>query len=80
MATRAKFNLNSITSVDYGNSYASKQYEFSAVYDDGIPENQRFAKASPSGQLKITIDNPAAQEFFAGKVGKSFYLDVTEAT
>ena len=40
-------------------------------------ENASFAKATPNGSLKMTIDNPDAQGFF--KPGKSYYLDFTEA-
>ena len=78
MSVRAKMTLSNITSVEYGGTFSSKEYNFSAVYDDKTPENARFAKASPSGSFKICIDNPHAQEFFNGKVGKYFYFDVTE--
>ena len=44
---------------------------------DELEENQRFNKASPSGELSITIDNPAAQGFL--QPGKSYYLDFSPA-
>ena len=43
-----------------------------AVFDDGIPEHRRFAKATPSGELRMQIDNPAALEYF--KPGEKYYL------
>lgn len=50
-----------------------RTYRFSAVYDDGQPENQRYAKYTPSGELRIQVDNPAV-EF---ECGKDYYLDFT---
>lgn len=39
--------------------------------------NESWNLATPSGSLEMTIANPAAQG--ALKVGKSYYLDFTEA-
>lgn len=36
-------------------------------------ENARFTKATPWGEIKMDIDNPAALEQF--QVGKSYYVD-----
>lgn len=69
---RAKFRCNSVT--DYGTSTSA---ELGAVADDGTEENKRFNKATPSGQLKITVDNPTTRDFL--KPGKYYYLDFTEA-
>ncbi len=72
---RAKFVVQSVKTYAYG----GKEIEFSAVTGgvNEIPENQRFHKATPSGSLKMTVDNPPAADFFV--VGKSFYLDFTPA-
>jgi hypothetical protein len=75
MAVRAKFVLQSVTS--YGGE--GRELNFLAQYDTSIPEDQRFAKATPSGWMKMTIDNPVALAMFEGKIGKSFYLDMVEA-
>jgi len=56
--------------------HSSKRYTFDAVYDSGIEEDRRFAKASPSGKFEIYIDNPSAQAFF--EIGKSYYFDATQ--
>jgi hypothetical protein len=69
---RAKFRVDAIKQWAYG----GKTLELSAVYDDGIEENRRFAKATPSGKMEIQIDNPSAAEFF--ELGKSYYLDFTK--
>lgn len=73
MSVRAKFRVSHVT--DYGNDL--KQVCLEAVYDDGIPENQRFSKHTPSGKIEISMTNPAASDQF--KPGKSFYLVFTEA-
>jgi hypothetical protein len=51
-----------------------RTFRFNAQYDMSVPEDQRYAKASPSGELRIQVDNPAV-EFVPGR---SYYLDFTE--
>lgn len=75
MTIRAKFTLQSAKS--YGGE--SRELEFYTQYDSTIPEDQRFAKATPNGSMKILVDNPIALAFFEGKIGKTFYLDMVEA-
>jgi hypothetical protein len=70
---RAKFIYESIKEYAYG----GRELSFLAVYDDGTPENQRFSKATPSGRLTMSVDNPPAAAFFI--LGKEYYLDFTEA-
>ena len=43
----------------------------------GSPENKTFFAASPAGELKLTIDNPAGAEIF--ELGKEYYVDFTPA-
>ncbi len=45
-------------------------------YDPG-EENKSFWEATPSGELVMTITNPAASRQF--KVGACYYLDFQEA-
>jgi hypothetical protein len=76
---RAKFYCQTEKTVVFNRPHAaehgaSREYIFGAVYDDGTPENQRYAKASPSGSLTIVVDNPAV----TFEPGKSYYLDFTE--
>jgi hypothetical protein len=52
-----------------------RTYRFSAVTDSSTPENERYAQATPSGQLTIQVDNPAV----SFERGKSYYLDFTPA-
>lgn len=73
MTVRAKFTLTAITSHAYG----GKTLRFQPVYDQSIPEDQRFQKATPSGQFDMTVDNPVALEQF--ELGKAYYFDATPA-
>lgn len=49
-------------------------YEPDAAKDT---ENARFTKATPWGEIKLGIDNPAAFSQFVS--GKSYYVDFTPA-
>ena len=68
---RAKFRCCSVTMHCYGTE-GSRTYKFQAMYDPEIPEDQRYAKATPSGTLEMVVDNPSA-EF---TVGDYYYLDL----
>lgn len=46
-----------------------------AVYDDGTPENQRFATSTPSGSLEMLVTNEAALAQL--ELGKAYYLDIS---
>lgn len=74
MGVRAKFRVNKIAKVDWNSDVTV--VNMTAVSDDGIEENKRYHKYTPSGSLEIIIDNPPASEYF--KLGKSYYLDFTE--
>jgi len=75
MTVRAKFRCNSVTQFTSG-AGGSRRYNFSAVYDTSTPENARFTKATPWGDLSMNVDNPDV-DF---EIGKSYYLDFAEAT
>lgn len=75
MSTRAKFTCSRVE--DYGQS---KKVVLNVVYEGSLgpnEENKRFTKATPSGEIWMTIDNPAASVQF--KPGRSYYVDVSEA-
>lgn len=74
MAVRAKFRVSSITQFDQS---SSRTIKLSAVYDQTIPEDQRYSQATPFGQLEMQVSNPAAIGQF--EIGKSYYLDFTPA-
>ena len=88
MQVRAKFTLSSVKTTQWqwgGNATGDpekthpgqRSLVFNAVCDYGTPENQRFAKATPSGTLEMVVDNEEAVKQF--EVGKSYYLDFTPA-
>lgn len=71
MKIRCKVQLSAITESAWSTS--SKELKFSAFYDQSIPEDQRFAKATPSAQFTMQVDNPSALDHF--KLGAFYYVD-----
>jgi hypothetical protein len=50
--------------------------KYGASPEDGSDEDNTFAGFSPSGEFKLTIQNPALLSKF--RPGKKFYVDFTE--
>lgn len=73
MTVRAKFQCVEITKKVWNIGHV--WYRFQAVCADGIPENERLHKYSPSGTLEIQVDNPDVS--FA--LGEYYYLDFNQA-
>ncbi len=69
---RAKFTVTSVTDHNYGNG---KTIKLTPCYDTDIPEDRRFAQATPTGELTMFVNNPPA--IAALKLGQQFYLDFT---
>lgn len=69
-AIRAKFIADEITTSADG----TQRIKLRATT---FPEASALAKATPSGNMDITINNPEALGFFVA--GSSYYLDITEA-
>ena len=67
MKIRAKFTLVSHTHLSYGHGSHGHTFEFAPQYDTSIPEDQRFSKATPNGNFKMTVDNPPVIEYLADK-------------
>lgn len=72
MAVRAKFKCLSVQAFMNG----LRNYDFGAVTDNTIPENQRFHKYTPAGSLKLTVDNPDV----SFTPGAEYYIDITPAS
>jgi hypothetical protein len=72
VSVRAKFQLVSETA---NAGTKAKSLVFQPRYDTSIPEDQRFATATPSGELKMYVDNPAALAQF--ELGQQYYIDFT---
>ena len=80
---RAKFQVTFVQEYFWGSDKSKSQetLTMSAVgsnkYDEnGLSDDNTFAKFSPGGTLAINIANPALWDKF--KVGQKFYLDFTE--
>lgn len=72
MKIRAKFTCNSVER----NNFGQEIVKLHAVYGSG-GENAEWAKATPSGTLQLTIDNPGAQGVI--QPGQDFFIDLTPA-
>ena len=68
---RAKFRVMSVTQDVY--QERARTIKMAPYYDDAIPEDARFAEATPSGELTMYVNNPAAIAQL--KLGEYFYLD-----
>ena len=70
MLARGKMRVTSVTLDGY-----SENVRFICQYDENDPEDTKFAKSTPSGNMTLDISNPN----LAGKFspGQSFYVDLT---
>ena len=67
---RGKMKVASVTLDGY-----AETVKFNCLYDASDPEDTKFSKATPSGEMTLQISNPN----LAGKFspGQSFYVDLT---
>lgn len=72
MTVRAKFRCSSVETFA-PHSAGTRTFRFAAEYDPSVPEDERYARYTPSGELRIAVDNPSV-EF---EPGRSYYLDFT---
>lgn len=74
MAVRGKFTVVERTKFTW--SPTMERVVFSAEYDTAnIPEDQRYATATPSGRIEMNVDSPGALAQFT--LGQKFYVDFT---
>lgn len=71
---RCKFRCDSIEPAWEG-ATADRKAVLRAVHDPTVPEDEAFTRYTPSGELQVQINNPAALEQL--KVGAYYYLDLT---
>lgn len=71
---RAKFQLQESVEYAYGEG---RRLMFRAQYDQGVAEDQRFSKATPTGEFWMHVDNPLALAQF--KLGEYYYFDAHPA-
>ena len=74
MTVRCKFKVDTVNLFQ-----GSEQVSMSAVYGgaNATKENVSFADATPTGELKFTVNNK--QVFGQFKPGQSYYLDLIPA-
>ena len=70
---RCKLRLSTITEQQWSKDSKQTKLVFETIYDESIPEDQRFCKATPSGKFEMVVDNPIALQFF--EIGKYYYFD-----
>lgn len=46
--------------------------KFTTQYDPTLPEDQRFCKATPSGDITMVVDNPVVSEKM--ELGQQYYV------
>lgn len=77
MNVRAKMKVMAITPFHSNDPNGScAEVRLMPVYGDG-PENKTWSKATPNGECRMTITNPAAIAAF--DLGKEYFLDFTPA-
>lgn len=69
---RAKFRCETAT----GDQQVGQDIELTAV-TDGSEENKSFAQYTPSGVLRMHVDNPETVGFF--EQGKEYVIDISPA-
>jgi hypothetical protein len=74
MAVRAKFYVRGITRQAY--NPAALEVTLSPVTRG--ESNKEWSAATPSGEIKMTITNPPAADYFGERLGKELYVDFTE--
>lgn len=75
MNVRAKFRLTKIAELYWDKT--AKELTFNAEYDDTIPDDMRFYKATPNGQFVMTCNNPVVLEEL--QLGQQYYFDMSPA-
>ena len=76
MTIRAKFVCEAVTKRETSDGAINDEVKLRAVYaTEG--DNAEWSKWTPSGELSMTITNPACAGAF--EPGKSYYLDISEA-
>lgn len=77
MDVQAKFRVTQKTEHSGLGGVASVEVTLQAVYDaDPTSPNHSWSKYTPSGEVKMSITNPAAAEQL--KTGKAYLLTFTE--
>jgi hypothetical protein len=71
---RAKFMVTRVSRRSW-DSGRGADITLEPQYDSTIEEDRRYAQATPSGRMEMSVDNPKAIEALA--LGKTCYVDFT---
>lgn len=52
----------------------ARTVKLQAMYDPDVPEDQAYAKATPTGTIEMLVDNPNAKF----ELGEYYYADFTK--
>ena len=69
---RAKMRLEAVIAHNWGSGLKAV---FRTAYDQTIPEDVSFCKATPSGHVEMVIDNEKVFPLLV--IGKHYYVDFT---
>lgn len=69
----AKFMLTEILHQHY-RSVEYYTFKFHPQYDQSLPEDLGFSKATPTGSFEMSVDNLPVREFLKQNLGKQFKL------
>lgn len=70
-----KFKVTHHTVTDFGQFGKSTKVHLSAEYDPSVPEDRKFAQATPQGSIEMVVDNPLALGTL--QPGVQFYIGFT---
>lgn len=74
MNVRAKMVVSEVAK--FHGSSESRRVKLTATYS-GTPEDNTYAKATPSGSIEMWVDNAPVAKAFEDALGKAFYVDFT---
>jgi len=70
-STRCKFVCSSIEPQEYSDT---SKVKFETRYCPEVPDDERYTKYTPWGEMVVGISNPNALALL--EVGKAYYIDV----
>jgi hypothetical protein len=74
---RAKMQVRSVTKTEHAEELVLFPVTSKPFNADNVSEDNTYSKWSPSGELRLTVTNPALHGRFTP--GEKYYLDFTKA-
>ena len=73
MKARCKFTVTKVQNLDW-NDYPEKEVTLHTMYDSNDPEDTKFSRYTPVGQMSFNVSNPNVLDMFVE--GRAFYVDL----